>query len=307
MSGKPAVTAIVVNWKSPGDTLRLVESLLPDVADGLRFVILENGSNDDSDAILRQRFAAPSYAGIVTYLTSETNIGFCAGVNRCVAAALAADPKPDYLWFLNPDIYPPDGLLAAMLGANLESGCPIVTARAGGGEGFSGEDRWPWAYVGPKFTWQTKPHPDRSWWVTGRYHGGCVLWESSLVEQLIQRDGEFLHEPFFMYWDEWDTSVRATRFSARVAVANVFVRHHSDSRNATPGLREARTYYLSRNAVIMGRRHFSWWQRPVVVPLQVARGFVYYCLLHRLSPRAYLSGILDGLRGKSGIWKHHPR
>ncbi len=306
-SGAASVTAIIVNWKSAADTLRLVDSLLPEAANGLRFVVLENGSNDDSDRVLSERFATAPYAGVVTYLVSAENTGFCAGVNTAVDAALAADPKPDYLWLLNPDIFPPDGLMAAMLAAARQSGCPIVTARAGAGSGYSGEDRWPWAYFGPKFTWITKPKPDQPWWTTGRYHGGCVAWESSLVERLIERDGEFLHEPLFMYWDEWDTSVRAARFGARVAVANVFVRHHSEFRNTTPGLQEARIYYNARNAILMGRRHFTWWQRPVVVPLQMGRGFLYYCVVHRQPARVFLRGTFDGLRGKSGIWEHHPR
>lgn len=307
VSGSPSVTAIIVNWKSPGDTLRLIDTLLPETANGLRFVVLENGSNDDSDAILRERFAAEPYAGLVTYLTSETNIGFCAGVNRGVDVALAANPKPDYLWLLNPDIFPPDGLLAELLAVSTESGSQVVCPRAGERMMFNGEERWPLPYFGLGFMYKTRPKLEQRWWTTGRYHGGCVIWETPLVERLVAADGEFLHGPLFMYWDEWDTSVRAARLGARFAVANIGVPHHPHGREFLPGLRAARRYYSGRNSMLMGSRHFPWWQRPFVMPLQAARSFVYYCVLHREPARAELRGLLDGIRGKSGIWEHHPR
>lgn len=306
-SGTPTVTAIIVNWKSPGDTLRLIDTLMPEAANGLRFVVLENGSNDDSDAILRERFAAEPYAGLVTYLTSDTNIGFCAGVNRAVDVALAAEPKPDHIWLLNPDIFPPDGLLSELLAVSQESGSQVVCPRAGETSKFAGEERWPLPYFGLGFMYKTRPKLDRRWWSTGRYHGGCVIWETALVEQLIAADGEFLHGPLFMYWDEWDTSIRAARLGAKFAVANVVVPHYVPTRNALPGLRATRRYYGARNGMLMGRRHFPWWLRPFVMPLQAARSFAYYSLLHRGPLRADLRGHFDGLRGKSGMWEHHPR
>lgn len=92
-----------------------------------------------------------------------------------------------------------------------------------------------------------------------------------------------------------------------MTVANVDVPHHPNGRDYVPGLPAARRYYSARNAMLVGRRHFAWWQRPLVMPLQAARSFVYYSLLYRQPLRAELSGLIDGVRGKSGIWKHHPR
>ena len=296
-----------MNWRSPGDTVRLIDSLLPNVADGLRFVVLDNGSGDNSDAILREHFAKEPFASAVTYLTSETNLGFCGGVNVAVDAALSTDPKPDYIWMLNPDIFPPEGLLAELLAVMNESGCNVVSPRAGENMAFSGEERWPLPYFGPGFTWKTKPRPDRRWWRTSRYHGGCVLMETALVERLIAQDQEFLHVPLFMYWDEWDTSIRAARLGATFGVANVPVRHFADDRDSLAGLSEARLYYSARNAMLMGFRHFRWWQRPLVMPLQALRGTLYYCGLKGAPWGLYLRALADGVRGKHGIWEHHPR
>jgi GT2 family glycosyltransferase len=194
-----------------------------------------------------------------------------------------------------------------MLAVAEESGCQVVSPRAGEHMAFAGEERWPLPYFAPGFTWKTKAQPERRWWTTGRYHGGCCLIETTLLERLIARDGEFLHEPLFMYWDEWDTSIRAARLGARFAVANVPVKHYSPGRNSLPGLRETRLYYSSRNSMLMARRHFPWWQRPVLATLQASRSLGYYCVLKREPMRVYLRGLFDGLRGRSGIWDRHPR
>lgn len=269
-------------------------------------MVLENGSGDDSDAVLRDHFSREPFRAVVTYLASETNLGFCGGVNLAVDAALAAEPKPEYVWMLNPDIFPPEGLLAELLAVSRESGCEVVPPRAGEHMAFSGEERWPLPYFAPGFTWKTKPQLDRRWWRTGRYHGGCVLMPTWLVERLIARDGEFQHEPLFMYWDEWDTSIRAAKLGATFAVANVGVQHYTHDRNSLSGLMEARLYYSARNSMLMGHRHFRWWLRPLVMPLQAARGTLYYCGLKGSPWRPYIRGLVDGLRGKHGLWDRHP-
>ncbi|HMO54175.1 MAG TPA: hypothetical protein PJ994_06700 [Tepidiformaceae bacterium] len=103
MSGSP-VAAIIVNWKSPQDVLRLVESLLPNVEDGLRFVVLENGSNDGSHEVFSAAFTGLRFAGHVTYVVSETNLGVLwgrepgggGGIRFRAAAGVGVVPEPGY-------------------------------------------------------------------------------------------------------------------------------------------------------------------------------------------------------------------
>lgn len=301
-SGAPTTTAVIVNWRSVANTVRLVESLLPCVSRGLRFVVLENGSGDA--LTLRNAFATPRFAGCVTLLESDVNLGFCAGVNRAVDTALAGEP-PDYLWFLNPDMHPTPDTLGELIAVAEDSGAPIVSARAGGRERFSGEN-WPLSYFAPRFMGLTRPRHGARWWLTDRYHGGCALFERSLVERL--RDGgQFLHEALFMYWDEWETSRRAAGLGARFAVAaRAPVYHGSDEQARTiPGLSEARAYYLVRNSILFGRIAFAWWQQPAVIPLRMVRDAVYYIGVER-NTATFFRAAWDGLRGKTGKWDRHP-
>ncbi|MBE0610010.1 MAG: glycosyltransferase family 2 protein [Dehalococcoidia bacterium] len=304
MSGSPRVTAIIVNWRDPDGTLRVVDSLASLVPDGLRFVVVDNGSSDGSAAAIAAYIGDRGMEGCVTLLLSASNTGFCGGVNRAVEVALAAEPPATHLWLLNPDSFPTPGALHEMLRVAEESGYAVVAARV---DGFTGEEHWPLAYFAPARFWKTRPQHGARWWPTRRHHGACALFEADLVRRL-QQDGGLMDERLFMYWDEWDTALRVARAGGKFALAaRAEVPHRVPGRNAIPGLREARAYYVGRNGVLIARTWLPWWQTAAMFPLHLARDIGWFCVLHRMPLRAYLRGVVDGLRGKSGIWERHPK
>ena len=222
-------------------------------------------------------------------------------------AAFASGPRPEWVWCLNPDTHPETHILPRLIEVAEQSSAGVVTARAGSPpDGFAGEGNWPLAYFAPGRFWKTRPVPGAAWWPTGRYHGGWALFRGSLVERLQAQPGGFLRERFFMYHDEWDTSLRAHELGEKVVVAaDTFVHHYSPTRDALPGLADARMYYLSRNGVSMAR-WIPWWLLPVAFPVHLARDLTWYCGLKHESLQAYLWGLADGLRGRYGRWRHHP-
>lgn len=83
----PSITAIVVNWNGPQLTSRAVESLLqhggePDA----EIIIVDNGSEDDSLDVLRERFGTHPR---VMILPLPDNLGFGGGVNAGIRASTA--------------------------------------------------------------------------------------------------------------------------------------------------------------------------------------------------------------------------
>lgn len=128
---------VVVNWRQPGFTIECLESLLRLPAE-VRIVVVDNGSGDDSLAMLRAwargdlPYAAPpgplarltmppvakpvalvpagpatrvprgASAPRLTLLESPDNLGF-AGGNNLGARYLLSDPAIDYVWFVNND------------------------------------------------------------------------------------------------------------------------------------------------------------------------------------------------------------
>ena len=52
----PLVYCIILNWNSAADTVECMESLQKTDYENYRIVIVDNGSSDDSEAVLRKKF-----------------------------------------------------------------------------------------------------------------------------------------------------------------------------------------------------------------------------------------------------------
>jgi GT2 family glycosyltransferase len=87
-------TAVVVNWNSHELTVRCAESLLADGLAPERLVLVDNGSANESAAILRERFPSSPQVAIAE------NIGYARAANRGAAEQEAAQ----YL-FVNNDAF----------------------------------------------------------------------------------------------------------------------------------------------------------------------------------------------------------
>jgi len=92
---------IIVNFRTPDLTIACLESLEPEVASvpGVRAIVVENGSGDDSADRIAAAVAAHGWGGWVTVLPFESNAGFAGGNNRGINAAGSAR----YTLLLNSD------------------------------------------------------------------------------------------------------------------------------------------------------------------------------------------------------------
>ena len=94
------VVACVVNWSTPEDLRKLVESA-EIYEPGLRWSIFQNGdSHVDSGPTLEHLFEA--YDPRIVLNESETNLGHGAGINHAVRTAHYMW-DPDYVFLVNPD------------------------------------------------------------------------------------------------------------------------------------------------------------------------------------------------------------
>lgn len=93
---QPLVSAVVLNYTSPQDTLRCVHTLLgQSLADQLEILIVDNHSQDDSIGIIRNTFSREPRVRIVE---SARNGGYGTGNNWGVRYA-----QGTYLLIINPD------------------------------------------------------------------------------------------------------------------------------------------------------------------------------------------------------------
>jgi N-acetylglucosaminyl-diphospho-decaprenol L-rhamnosyltransferase len=99
------VLVVIVNYRSADLTVDCLRSLAPErsAVPGLRVVVTDNRSPDDSVAKLTAASANEGWADWVQLLPLEANGGFAYGNNGAIRPALATAPRPDYVLLLNPD------------------------------------------------------------------------------------------------------------------------------------------------------------------------------------------------------------
>lgn len=110
------ILTVIVNYRSAPLTIACLQSLADERQHepGLRVVVVDNPSGDDSVATLRTAIDSHEWADWVTVLPMPKNGGFAYGVNAGVQPALASDAPPDAFWLLNPDTYIRPGALTAL-------------------------------------------------------------------------------------------------------------------------------------------------------------------------------------------------
>lgn len=307
-AGASDVTAVVVNWNSAALCIELFDSLAETFAGGLRAVVVDNASSDDSVAVLERYIQSRPHPEQFEIVRLVENTGFTRGVNAGADAALAAANPPRYIWLCNPDMTLTPQTLPELLAVAAESSAQIITT----GREYLKPDAWP----RPFYAWKRSGHwaaiPDRRWWPVGAYFGTCVLFDAALVRALIRQDGHFQDPRIFMDWDEWECTLRARKLGAQIVMSRDAKFSTSTTfRTLGPSRRaHLRQYYAARNAILVGRRNMSVAQFWRLLPVRLARDATWFA---RVAVRgrqphvlAYLEGTIDGLRGRSGRWRKHP-
>jgi hypothetical protein len=91
----PLVYIIILNWNGKDLTRACLQSLERVRYDNFKILVVDNGSTDDSVAMVREEFPQ------VEVLALPHNVGFAAGNNR--GFAFVEERKPEFVIFLNND------------------------------------------------------------------------------------------------------------------------------------------------------------------------------------------------------------
>jgi N-acetylglucosaminyl-diphospho-decaprenol L-rhamnosyltransferase len=99
-----SLSIIIVNWNSKEHLRKCLASVRHDRHVVAEIVVIDGGSNDGCDQMLRERYPE------ARFIQSPCNVGFAAANNRAFLAATG-----DTLLFLNPDTEIPAGAIGALL------------------------------------------------------------------------------------------------------------------------------------------------------------------------------------------------
>lgn len=308
----PHTAAIILNWQTPELVLELLRSLPLGSNSGLRAIVVENGSGDGSLQTLEAALSSEAaLAGAVELIASNENLGFAGGVNLGVKKALE-DPAIQSVWLVNPDAEVPPGTFEELTAVLAESGSASVSPCV-----RDGRNRWYGEHCFPRAFWARKadyflPKGTTRWWPSERYQGSCALIDAGVIRRLIARDGYFLDPGIFLYWDEWDCSLRMANAADSVAsiAGNAWIEHRGGEILGPDPKARMRQYYSARNAVTVTRRNVPRWKFAPLLGVRIARDSLWFASLRVRGQHpnvgSYVRGTIDGLRGRSGRWDRHP-
>ena len=109
-----SLAIIVINFRTPQYTIDCLASLVPERADvpGLRVLLVENASGDDSVARITEAISRNGWGDWVEFLPQEKNLGFAGGNNVGIRKLLAESQPPEFVLLLNSDTLVHRGCLA---------------------------------------------------------------------------------------------------------------------------------------------------------------------------------------------------
>jgi len=105
----PKVSIILLNWNGKEDTLSCIDSLLKINYPDFNIVLIDNGSNDGSVEVFKEKFSNNSS---ITLIFNKNNLGFTGGCNIGIKHVLRRKAShililnndvlvnPDFLWIL---------------------------------------------------------------------------------------------------------------------------------------------------------------------------------------------------------------
>lgn len=245
------VFAILLNYQNPSDTLRCVSSLRNSTMRGIFPVVIDNASGKGDPARLAQALGPA-----IPILESPENGGYAAGNNIGIRHAL--DRDADFIWILNPDttveadtlqvllttmsLYPDAGFVGPV---NLLGDSDPATIQSAGGR-----IDWAGGVVAESIDrgreYAARPRRDP-------YEVDYVQGSSLLIRRSVLEDIGLLPEHYFLYFEETDLQVTASRNGWK-SMINPLARtwHYQGSAALLPA--PYYTYYYIRGRILFARK-----------------------------------------------------
>ncbi|MCX6031993.1 MAG: glycosyltransferase family 2 protein [Chloroflexi bacterium] len=247
---QPKVAIVVLNWRKPAETLACLASLEQLSYHSAQVIVVDNGSDDNSVALIRQHYP------YVRVLETDANLGYAGGNNVGIRHAL--NQGAEYICILNNDVLVAPGFLEPLLAAAVGEDGTLAIASPAVCE--LGRPDLIWS-LGANIVWRNgsvvRLHSGEAYaaWV-GRppfevdYTPGSAM----LVPRKAWEAVGLMDEVYFLYYEEAEWCIRAQRAGFRIlAVPNSAVWHEVEAQQGRGS--PAVTYYMVRNALRFLRRN----------------------------------------------------
>jgi len=281
-------TAVILNYNNAAETIECVRSLERSTYPNLSILVVDNGSTDGSEQLIRG--ACPG----VEILQTGRNLGFAAGNNAGIARALARGAA--YVLILNNDTLVDPHFLEPMVEA-LEA--DHRAAAAGGTICYHPETEKVWYAGGSINPWRASAfvhHLDAPYASLDLEHTvdvsfitGCMM----LVRAVALATAGTFDERFFMYLEDTNLCARLQSHGYRLLyVPRTRIYHRIKHR----GDRPLTMYYMVRNRLLFVSevpRALQRWGGTLYLYATLAAKMPAWLVTNRALSRAAWMGVVD--------------
>ncbi len=299
MNLRPDISVIILNYNGYGETVQLLESLMPFVRPNYEVFVADNGSSADEASLI-----SLNYKNINVVKTGQ-NLGFAGGNNFVIDTS-----KGRYLLFLNNDtiieddsidkmiLFMDQNPLAGALSPRLHYDDPERTIQFAGYTKlsvFTLRNRC----IG-KGSKDTSPYLNAC--ETAYLHGAAMMVRREVIEKVGAMD-----ESFFLYYEEIDWSERIKAAGYQIwYFPQAFIIHKESTSIGNES--SSKKYYMTRNRLLFALKHRKGLQRILSVFYLIFVASTVAILRAVLDSRpdqvaAIASGVRDFSRKKFGKWE----
>jgi GT2 family glycosyltransferase len=285
----PGICVVVPNWNGAAHLGPCIRSLAAQDHDDFEIVVVDNGSVDDSVAML-DRLAAEIAPVPLMVLRNDVNRGFAGGVNRGIRHAL--DSGASAVALFNNDAVADAGWLSALAAVlDADPDVAIATGRLLMRDGLSvdstGDFYSIWGLAFPRD--RDRPaEPVRESGDVFAASGGASLYRLSLFADIGVFD-----EEFFAYFEDVDLSFRARLAGYRISYCADAVAFHDQGATSRTMSGFATTQFF-RNLPLLLVKNVPARLLPTIVPRFV---FVYSLMVVHQFRRG------QGVPALRGVWQ----
>ena len=292
------VYIILLNWNGYLDTIECVESCRKLSYQNFRILIIDNGSTDNSETILRERFPD------IKLIQTGANLGFAGGNN--VGIRYAIEHGADYVWLLNNDTVVDTEALSALV--QVAEGDKTV-GMVGSKIVYYENLRLIW-YAGAVLDLD-RPyrlhHRGLNEEDRGQFDAACetgyITGCSLLARKEMMDIVGLLDYGLFLYFEDADWSARAVAKGWKLLYCPASLVHHKVSLSVGGAASPTLLYYTARNRLYFIKHNF---------PGKLIGAFIYNAYEHVLvnvKKRRFMAawyaikGIYDFLRIRTGRYQ----
>ena len=236
----PRVFIIILNWNGYQDTIACINSLQSIAYPNFRIVLVDNGSTDGSEALLRERF--PS----INLIQTGRNLGFTGGNN--VGMRYALDNGADYIVLLNNDTTVDKHVITELVTvAESDKTAGMLCSKIYFYDRpdilwYAGASFYPWLGWGRHRGYNVRDQGQFDSTEETERPTGCAL----MVSRALCEKIGLLREEYFCYCEDLDWGMRAQKAGYKIMYVPASKVWHKVSRSTNAGSATS-LYYAVRN------------------------------------------------------------